>query len=254
MELVLWVNNDLTAFVGGTLPEGISGLDGYSQSDNSQHVNFIEGNGHIHELYRNPDPAAQWVDNDLTKFAKANTAFSPALVGYSQNDNSQHVISIDDTGHVHELYRNPDPAAQWVDNDLTKFARGTPATVFAAPSALAGYLQNDNSQHVIFIDSRPNVHELYRSSDPAAQWVDNDLTFFASGTSPVISSALAGYSQSDNSQHVNFIDVKGHVHELYRNPAPAAQWLDNDLTVFSGGTPAGGHSSVCKKLYAKRQT
>ena len=69
MELVLWVNNDLSAFAGGTLPEGISGLDGYSQGDNSQHVIFIEGSGHIHELYRNPAPAAQWVDNDLTAFA-----------------------------------------------------------------------------------------------------------------------------------------------------------------------------------------
>jgi hypothetical protein len=30
-----------------------SALDGYSQSDGSQHVNFTDGNGHVHELYRN---------------------------------------------------------------------------------------------------------------------------------------------------------------------------------------------------------
>ena len=63
------MDNDLTQFAGGTPAVGIRELDGYSLGDNSQHVNFIDGNGHVHELYRNPDPAAQWVDNDLTQFA-----------------------------------------------------------------------------------------------------------------------------------------------------------------------------------------
>ncbi|HEX2822453.1 MAG TPA: hypothetical protein VHO07_20105, partial [Streptosporangiaceae bacterium] len=73
-------------------------------------------------------------------------------------------------------------------------------------------------------------------------WVDNDITAFADGT-PAFGdgSSLYGYVQSDGSQHVNFIDGTiesglGHVHELYRTPT--GQWVDNDLTKFSGGTPA----------------
>ena len=167
-------HNDLTGFAHGTLANPAQPIDGYSQGDNSQHVNFIDDSGHVHELYRSPDPAAQWVDNDLTGFAHGTPA-NPAsqIDGYSQGDGSQHVNFIDDSGHVHELYRSPNPAAQWVDNDLTGFAHGTPAH---ASGPIDGYSQGDGSQHVNFIDENRHVHELYRSPDPAAQWVDNDLT------------------------------------------------------------------------------
>ena len=116
----------------------------------------------------------------------------------------------------------------WVENDLTALAGGTPAAIDETP--LVGYSQGDGSQHVDFIDGSGHVRELYRSPDPAAQWVDNDLTRLAGGTPAMVNLGLVGYSQGDGSQHVNFIDGSGHVHELYRSPDPAAQWVDNDLT------------------------
>ena len=111
----------------------------------------------------------------------------------------------------------------WVDNDLTKLAGGTPSDPAGGlGAAIDGYSQGDGSQHVYFIDAAGHVHELYRSPDPAVQWVDNDLTKLAGGT-PAFNviegrSPLDGYSQGDGSQHVNFIDAAGHVHELYRSP------------------------------------
>jgi len=45
-------------------------------------------------------------------------------------------------------------------------------------------------------------------------WVDNDLTKFALGTTASIGGVDA---QGDGSQHVNFIDADGHVHELYNS-------------------------------------
>lgn len=62
-------------------------------------------------------------------------------------------------------------------------------------------------------DGDGHVHELY--IHPGAGWVDNDLTNFAGATAAVPGSALDGYWGSDNSQHVNFVDGNGHVHELY---------------------------------------
>ena len=47
-------------------------------------------------------------------------------------------------------------------------------------------------------------------------WVDNDLTVLASA-GPAASGMLDGYPQGDGSQHVNFVDIKGDVHELYLN-------------------------------------
>jgi hypothetical protein len=109
----------------------------------------------------------------------------------------------------------------WVDNDLTKFAGGGLASVGGVEGSgrpsLDAYSQGDNSQHVNFTDETARVHELYRSPDPAAQWVDNDLTGFAHGTPAHDSGPIDGYSQGDGSQHVNFIDDNGQVHELY-NP------------------------------------
>ena len=107
MIIIMWVDNDLSKLSGGSQAFGSSGLDGYSQGDNSQHVNFIDEIGHVHELYRSPDPAAQWIDNDLTALAGATKAVvDVSLDGYSQGDGSQHVNFIDAIGNVHELY-NP---------------------------------------------------------------------------------------------------------------------------------------------------
>src|ERR1039457_3319781 len=233
----MWADNDLTVLAGAA-PATSGKLDGYSQGDGSQHVNFIDENGQVHELYRSPDPAAQWVYNDLTAFAGGTQAVGIALAGYSQGDGSQHVNFIDVSGHVHELYRSPDPAAQWVDNDLTAFANGTPAYTKGgfSISPIDAYSQSDSSQHVNFIDSNGHMHELYRCPDPAAQWVDNDLTTYAGGAQA--EGGLDAYSQGDSSQHVNFIDGNGNMHELYRSPDPAAQWVDNDLTARGGAARA----------------
>lgn len=122
----------------------------------------------------------------------------PAVVGtsvdgYLQFGNdilhySQHVNFIDATGHVHELYNN---GSGWIDNDLTAAANGVPAALIGVSgipqtSGLDGYVLSDNSQHVNFIDANGHVHELYKPTDSA--WVDNDLTAAASGV-PVASAA-----------------------------------------------------------------
>jgi hypothetical protein len=48
------VNNDLTARTGGVPVAPGSALDGYWGSDSSQHINYIDANGHVHELYIHP--------------------------------------------------------------------------------------------------------------------------------------------------------------------------------------------------------
>ncbi len=64
---------------------------------------------------------------------------------------------------------------------------------------------------------------------PSGSTVDQSLSYYWQGTSAASGSALDGYWGSDSSQHVNFISVDGHVHELYYHPG-SANWIDNDLT------------------------
>ncbi len=163
-----WVDNDLTALAGAVAPAAGTALDGYWGTDDSQHVNFIGTDSHVHELYITP--GAGWVDNDLTALAGAVApAAGTALDGYWGTDDSQHVNFIGTDNHVHELYITP--GAGWVDNDLTALAGAVAPT---AGTALDGYWGTDDSQHVNFIGTDNHVHELYIT--PAAGWVDNDLT------------------------------------------------------------------------------
>jgi hypothetical protein len=69
---------------------------------------------------------------------------------------------------------------------------------------------------VDFVDANGHVHELY--IHPRANWVDNDLTQMSGGVSAAAGSSLVGYWGSDSSQHVDFVDANGHVHELYIHP------------------------------------
>ena len=93
----------------------------------------------------------------------------------------------------------------------------------------------DNSQHVNYLDAAGHVHELYIHPG-AAGWVDNDLTQFTGGTPAVAGSALDGYWGSDNSQHVNYLDAAGHVHELYiAAPPHGAPVMLGDVATYDSG-------------------
>lgn len=98
-----WVDNNLTGFTQGIPAAPGSALDGYWGSDGSQHVNFIDNNGHVHELYIRS--GANWVDNDLIVLsASRSAARKGTLHAYWGSDGSQHVNFVDSDGNVHELY------------------------------------------------------------------------------------------------------------------------------------------------------
>jgi hypothetical protein len=173
-----WVNNDLTQLSGnGVAPAVGSALDGYWGSDSSQHVNFIGTDGHVHELYIHPG-AASWANNDLIQMSGngVRPAVGSALDGYWGSDSSQHVNFIGTDGHVHELYIHPG-AASWANNDLTQLSGNGVAP--AAGSRLDGYWGTDSSQHVNFIGTDGDAHELY--IHPGASWANNNLTQMSGG-------------------------------------------------------------------------
>ena len=133
-------------------PETGSSLTGYWGSDNSQHVNFIGLDGHVHELYILP--GAGWVDNDLTELATAQSppvqpAVQSGLSGFWQSDDSVHVFyfGAGTDSHVYQLRIFPGGPG-WVWEDLTSLADGIVPEV---SRALNGYWGTDNSQHVNYI-------------------------------------------------------------------------------------------------------
>ena len=207
------------------LPIAGSPIEGYRLSNDSQHVNYIGTDKHVHELYITA--GAAWVDNDLTEEAGAvppiTTPATSALEGYRLSDDSQHVFFIGTDNHVYELYITA--GAGWIYNDLTALARAVPPN---PTTALDGFRLGDDSEHVNFIGTDSHVHELTHTG---AGWVDHDLTTLAGAVPPIPTTALDGYRLSNDSKHLNFIGTDNHVHELYFTAA--AGWVDNDLTALT---------------------
>jgi hypothetical protein len=230
-----WINNDLTNLSKGTLPLLNTPLDGYVDQDGGQHVNFIGTDNHVHELYIAPH--SHWIDNDLIH--KSGDGIGPRsnspLDGYLDADNGQHVNFIGTDSHVRELYITPH--GHWVNNDLTHLSGDGIGP--SRTSSLSGYLGPDGGQHVNFIGTDEQVHELYIT--PHGHWVNNNLNQLSgNGIRPTPLSPLSSYWGDNNSQHVNFIGTDGHVRELYIHPN--AQWVNNDLNLLSGNStvPAAG--------------
>ena len=250
-----WVVNDI-----GFLPTPITPLTGYVLPDTSavnptnagdiderfhrteQHINYIGIDGHIHERFHRAE--GNWIHNDLSVLAGSRflPAADSALDAYADFDGGQHVNFIGTDGHVHELYIAQ--GGHWIDSDLNQLSKHLSKSFSPMPgSPLVGYVDSDKGQHVNFIGVDGHVHELFIAS--GGHWINNDLTALSgNGIAPRPNSPLDGYVDDDNGQHVNFIGIDGHVHELYITPH--GHWVNNDLTVLSGnGITPSRTSSLC---------
>jgi Peptidase A4 family len=227
-----WIFNDLTALTGAPLAGAASSLDGYATTFNrQQHINYIGADNHVHELWYD----SAWHHNDLTAAAGApNAAPGTALSGYeSAFNNQQHVNYIGIDNHIHELWYD----SAWHHNDLTGVAHAPNAATVAA---LDGYVTTfNNQQHVNYLAGNNHVMELWFDST----WHVNDLTAAAGAANfPAAGGAsIDGYQTSfNNQQHVNYIGLDGHVHELWFDSA----WHHNDLTAAAGAPPALAGSAI----------
>ena len=203
----IWINfYDLMGISGATIP---SGYQLQIRLINDSQDNII---------------GANWIVNYIGVLPTPTTP----LTGYVTVDNpgntEPHINYIGIDGHIHE--RTPMPTR--VDNDLSVLAG---SSIFpAANSALDAYADLDGGQHINFIGTDGHVHELYIAQ--SGHWIDNDLNQLSKGVSPMPGSPLDGYVDSDKGQHVNFIGIDGHVHELFI--ASGGHWINNDLIILSG--------------------
>jgi hypothetical protein len=113
--------------------------------------------------------------------------------------------------------------------------------------ALCGYQTSNGYEHVIFIGANNHVYELVCKN---GKWLPyTDLTASANALKPgsapnaAPGSPVVGYQTSNGYEHVNYIGVDQHVHELIYT----GQWKDNDLTgsanaLKPGSAPAAGVS------------
>jgi hypothetical protein len=236
-----WLDRDLTAQSGAATTASKESVAGYCAPDGSLCVYFVSQNEHIHELFAHPGHVL--VDDDLTVASGGVSALGGGcILGWCGIGGSRHVNFVGADGHIYELRWESERG--WVENNLTA-ASGTISE--AASAALAGYRGTDGSQHVNFIDRDGHVRQLCWTQQSG--WGHIDLTAVSGGVPAAAESSLGGYWGSESSrgldtnQHVNFVDRRGHVHELYVRPG--VKWVDNDLTAISGGAQAAVGSAMC---------
>jgi hypothetical protein len=168
---------------------------------------------------------AHWIVNYIGVLPTPSTPLTGYVTLTNAGNTELHLNYIGIDGHIHERPGTPTKP----DNDLSVLAGSS--TFPATDSALDAYADLDGGQHVNFIGTDGHVHELYLAS--GGHWIDNDLIVKSgNGITPRANSPLDGYVDNDNGQHVNFIGIDGHVHELYIKPK--GQWVNNDLIMLSG--------------------
>jgi len=242
-----WHANDLTSAAGGApLPATGSALSSYAfENQNTQHVNYLGTDQHIHELWWS---FRGWHTNDLTSAAGGAPlpATGSALSSYAfENQNTQHVIYLGADQHVYELLWD---SSAWHANDLTSAAGG--ATLAATGSALSSYaFENQNTRHVNYLGTDQHIYELWWDS---TGWHANDLTS-AAGGAPLAAtgSALSSYAfEKQGTRHVIYLGADQHVYELRWD---SSGWHANDLTSAAGGAPLAATGSALSSYAFENQ-
>jgi hypothetical protein len=98
----VWNLNDLTQILN-TPPATGGALTSWADA-HYQHVIYLDGNGHVHEMYC-PTGGGIWGHNDLTTMVSGVPAAAASALTSWADPTYLHVIYTDSSGHVHELYR-----------------------------------------------------------------------------------------------------------------------------------------------------
>jgi hypothetical protein len=215
-----WHPNNLSNATGAVVTY-TGRATGYAfPAQGTQHVNFPDLNGHIHEFWWSNNA---WHHNDLTVAAAAPLSAANPTGYVFPSQGTQHVNYVGQDTHVHELWWD---AAGWHHNDLTA-ATGSPLA--RVNHDATGYVfASQGTQHVNYVGLDDHVHELWWDING---WHHNDLT--AATGSPNSAVQPYGYVFA-GTLHVNYLGVDHHVHELWWD---SGGWHHNDLT-NAVGAPA----------------
>lgn len=177
---------------------------------------------------------AGWHPHDLTIEAGGPLVReSPASYGF-QGQSTQHVVYVASDeltgGHVHELWR--DSHGGWHDGGNLTAITGAPTLADGQPSVYA--FEAQFTQHVFYRGIDGNIHELRWATDTSGWHYWGNLT--AQTGAPKAAGDPRGYVfVPQDTQHVVYQGVDGHIHELWWDTI----WHHNDLTTRTGAPAAG---------------
>ena len=213
-----YTNLAQAAGTGGTETGAAAGYTFPAQG--TQHVNFPDLSGHIHELWWDSNG---WHHDDLTNATGAPLSSANPTGYVFPAQGTQHVTYVGTDGHVYELWWDSNG---WHYNDLTA---ATSAPLALENRDVSGYVfPSQATQHLNYVGLDNHIHELWWDN---YGWHHNDLTAIT-GSPESNGAAPVGYVFS-GTQHVNYLGGDNHIQELWWD---SGGWHHNDLTSAVGAS------------------
>jgi hypothetical protein len=220
-----WHHKDLTVAAGA--PSGGSNTAiGYVLFC-AQHVIYF--GPFLDELWCDNGDNSGWHHVELESAAGVFVAATGRPVGYAfTGQGTQHVNIVDDTASdIHEFWWDN---RGWHHNNLTTITGAAKAA--SSPTGYA--FEAQGTQHVTYVGVDNHVHELWWDN---SGWHHNDLTIAAGAPDAEVSRNAPGYVfAAQGTQHVNYVGVDNHIHELWWDNSG---WHHNDLTIAAGAPGIG---------------
>lgn len=158
-----WGGNNLTEAANAQAPAGNSPLVTFAcDYEDTLHVCYMGTDGAVHELWWTQDG---WSPDHTISNYGTTPASDTALAGYvCEYDQTHHVVYTDTNKNIIELYRSGD---QWNYSLLVPGdGNSAPLPPLSTATPLAGYsTEFDESEHVIYLDNKGRVQELYRADN-----------------------------------------------------------------------------------------
>jgi len=215
-----WHHKDLTIAAG--VSTGCQNLAIGYVLFGAQHVIYFGQS--VDELWCDNGDYRGWRHVDLESAAGVVVGTTGRPIGYPfLSRGTQHVNFVDfGGGDIHELWWDN---MGWRHRDLTAIT-GAPAST-SSPTGWAFDAQG--TQHVTYVGSDLHVHELWWNT---SGWHHNDLTSATGAPDAQPNRNTNAYVfAAQGTQHVNFVGVDAHVHELWWD---SSGWHHNDLTSATG--------------------
>lgn len=202
---------------------------GYTWSvDDTQHIVYRDDAGGLHELWFKRGRG--WMLSDDLHEAASDYQAVGDPTGYTWDvDDTQHVVFRDSNHELHELWFKRGQG--W---KLSSGLHDT-APVRAAGDPFGYTWDVDDTQHVVYLGEDEHIHELWFKRGQG--WSHNTLTQAANAPAPL--GDPVGYTWDvDDTQHVVYTGVDGHIHELWFKRGQG--WRHHDLTHATNATRAIG--------------
>ena len=224
-----WQYTNITQQANAPRAEGAALTSFAWEVQETRHVAYMSGDGHIHELTVGKDNV--WQHTDVTeKTGTPDASEDSSLVGYIwESQSTENLIYTTNGGSIFALTAAKD--GTWKSTDLLEKTQAPKAF----GSALAGYVwTTGNTQQVVYMSEDRHIQELSTGTD--GTWSHTDVT--RTTNAPIAANdILVGFEWSSAfAKQIVYLDTaeNPHLHELML--AHGSAWKHTDITTLTGAS------------------